>query len=41
MTTLPHSPIGAIRVLQLPFAPKYCCVAKAQSLVVGSTETDE
>ena len=41
MTTRPHSPIGAIRVLQLPFVPKYCWVAKAQPLVVGSTETDE
>jgi hypothetical protein len=41
MTNLPHSPIGAIRVLQLPFDPKYCWVTKAQSLMVGSTETDE
>jgi hypothetical protein len=33
--------MGAMRVFQFPSAPKYCCVAKAQPLTVGSTDTEE
>jgi hypothetical protein len=40
-TTLSHWPIGAMRVFQFPLAAKYCWVAKAQPLTLGSTDTDE
>ena len=38
---LSHWPMGAMRVFQFPSVPKYCCVAKAQPLTLGSTDTEE
>ena len=36
-----HFPMGVMRVFQLPLVAKYCCVAKAQPLTPGSTDTEE
>ncbi len=41
ITMLSHRPMGVMRDLQFPSAPKYCLVAKAQPLTLGSTDTEE